>query len=147
MKKTALALSLFLSAAGIYAQTVQSIPYRAVLLATNEPTPVVDSKAKGIATIWLHLIRDSSGKVTSGTIDFIANYQFTIPETVILAHIHRGPAGDAGAVVIPDTLPRFDEPTGVGGLPNRRVAVSDTDGTSTEPDTGTRILADPCHVY
>src|SRR5258706_5677550 len=147
MKKTALALSLFLSAAGIYAQTVQSIPYKAVLLATNDPTPVVDSNAKGIAPIWLHLILDSSGKVTSGTIDFIANYQFTIPETVILAHIHKGPAGVAGPVVIPDPFTRFDEPTGVGGLPNRQAAFSVTDATSTALDTVNGILADPSQFY
>ena len=61
MKKVTLALSLLVSAAALSAQTVESIPYRAVLLATNEPTPIVDATGKGIATIWLHLIRDATG--------------------------------------------------------------------------------------
>jgi hypothetical protein len=120
MKRITLLLSGFVFAAALHAQTVESIPYRAVLLATNEPTPIVDATARGIATIWLHLIRDATGKVTSGTVDFNANFQFAIAETVTLAHIHRGLAGIAGPVVIGVPFTRFDQPSGAGSLPVRQ---------------------------
>jgi uncharacterized protein (TIGR03437 family) len=147
MKRITLLLSGFVFAAALHAQTVESIPYRAVLLATNEPTPVVDATAKGIATIWLHLIRDAAGKVASGTIDFNANFQFAIAETVTLAHIHKGPAGVAGGVVIPVPFTRFDQATGAGSLPVRQVAFSTADANSLVIDSVNGILADPSAFY
>jgi len=104
-------------------------------------------RQKGLQTVWLHLLRDASGKVTSGTIDFIANFQFAIPETVTLAHIHKNPAGVAGAVVIPIPFTRFDQPSGAGSLPTRQVAFSATDANSLVMDSINGILADPSGFY
>src|SRR5260370_19833422 len=143
MNKTVLSLPIFLLAAGLQAQTVETIPYRAVLLATNEPTPVVDSNAKGKATVWLHLIRDASGKVIQGCVEFVASYQFSGPETITLAHMPKGPAGVSGPVVIGDPIARFDDSTGVGALTTKQVPFATTDSTTTVLDTVNGILADP----
>src|SRR5260370_583274 len=143
MNKTVLSLPIFLLAAGLQAQTVETIPYRAVLLATNEPTPVVDTNAKGKATVWLHLIRDASGKVIQGCVDFVASYQFSGPETITLAHIHKGPAGVSGSVVIGDPIARFDDATGVGTLTTNQVQFSANDSTTPALATLNSILSAP----
>src|SRR5678815_4518398 len=84
-----LALSLFLGSASLHADTVDTIPFRAVLRAANETTPVADAGATGSVTIWLHVIRDANGVVTSGSMDFSVSYRFTAGATVTaLSLIH-----------------------------------------------------------
>ena len=93
-------------------QTVETIPFRAVLLATNEPSPVVDKTATGAATIWLHVVRDTAGKVTSGSLDFSVSYKFAGSVTLTANHIHKGPAGVAGPIMVPVALTQFTDAKG-----------------------------------
>jgi uncharacterized protein (TIGR03437 family) len=129
------------------ADTVETIPFRAVLAATNETTAVVDAKAIGRVTVWLHVVRDTTGKVTSGSFEFAVSYQFSGPTTLTAMHIHKGPAGVAGAIVVPVTLARTDDPTGVGTLSARQVNFSSADSTTAVIDTANGLLADPSQFY
>ena len=70
------AFGVFAFASALSAQTVETIPFRAVLSARNETTPVVDSTATGAANIFLHVVRDGSGKIVSGSVDFTVSYKF-----------------------------------------------------------------------
>src|SRR5437879_5913541 len=112
--KRLIALCFFLSAMGLRADTADTIPFRAVLRAANETTPVVDAGATGAVTVWLHVIRDASGKITSGSLDFSVSYKFTAGATVTAMHIHKAPAGSPGSIVIPVPLIAFTDATGVG---------------------------------
>src|SRR3954462_4873655 len=76
---------LFIS--GLVAQTVETIPYRAVLLSTNE-VPPGSVAATGAATVWLHLVKDASGKVISGSADANVSYKFPAAVTITAMHIH-----------------------------------------------------------
>ena len=79
--------------------TVESIPFRAVLRPENEVPPVrID--ASGVATVWLRLVRDSSGRIVSGSADFEVRYRFPAAQTFTGLHIHRDPAGANGPVTI-----------------------------------------------
>jgi len=75
------------------------------MLPGNVVPPVTDVNASGTATIAAHVVRDSSGAVISGSVDFSVSYNFPAETTVIGMHIHPGAAGAAlppgsGAVTI-----------------------------------------------
>ena len=88
-----------LTAGATFAQRAETIPFRAILLTTNE-VPAVPLTASGAATVWVHVVRDAQGRVTSASTDF--NVSFTLPaeNRVVGLHIHRGVAGENGPVLI-----------------------------------------------
>jgi uncharacterized protein (TIGR03437 family) len=92
-------ICLFLSAAALCAQTADIAFFRAVLAPSNE-VPAVSLDAKGVGDVVVHMVRDGSGNIVSGSVDFIAHATF--PADVVLTgmHIHSGPAGVAGPVLI-----------------------------------------------
>jgi uncharacterized protein (TIGR03437 family) len=91
--------------APLFAQSVQSIPFRSVLLPSNEvPAATADTSATGSATVWIHVVKDSSGNIASGSVDFDADYNFGVPVTITGMHIHEGAAGTAGTVVVSSGL-------------------------------------------
>jgi uncharacterized protein (TIGR03437 family) len=102
---------LLLTACAAIAQTAESIPFRAVLLPSNE-VPAVPLNGSGAATVWLHVVRDAQGRVISASTDF--NVGFTLPaaNNVVGLHIHRGAAGENGPVLI-DSGIRAAEPVAV----------------------------------
>ena len=140
-------LGFFLSAVCLRADTAETIPFRAVLRASNETTAVADAGATGAVTVWLHVVRDSSGAIASGSLDFSVNYKFTKAVTVTAMHIHKAPAGAAGGIVIPVPLTRFDDSTGVGSIPARQVQFSNADTATTALDAVNGMLADPGQYY
>ncbi len=148
MRKTLLVLTLVLGGP-LFAQTVQSIPFRAVLLPSNEvPAATADTTATGSGTVWLHIIKDSSGNITSGSVDFSADYNFGVAVTITGMHIHQGAASVAGPVVIS---------SGLGGTDTVAVAAPGTGsifeqtpfgGASAVPvATVQGILANPAGYY
>jgi uncharacterized protein (TIGR03437 family) len=145
MKRTAFVGALFICAAALSAQSIETIPFRAVLSAKNETTAVVDSNAQGAVTVWLHVVRDSSGKVASGSLDFSASYKFSGAATLTAMHIHKAAAGVAGAIVIPVPLTRFDDAGGAGAIPVKQVQFASTDATMMDAVNG--MLADPSGYY
>jgi uncharacterized protein (TIGR03437 family) len=104
---------LALCAAGAGAQTVETIPFRVLLSSTNE-IPAVNLNTSGTVTLLAHVVRDASGQVISGSVDFNVRYQFPGEVTVTAMHIHRGAANTNGLVVIDSGLQRFTSSTGEG---------------------------------
>jgi uncharacterized protein (TIGR03437 family) len=103
MKKT-----MFLSCAGLLlacasgamADTAQTIPFLTQLLPANETPPISDTST-GNVIVWVHVIRDNGGNITSGSVDFDVSTKFSSAVTVTGLHIHNAPAGVAGQIVIP----------------------------------------------
>jgi uncharacterized protein (TIGR03437 family) len=92
-------LLLLLCAGIIYSQTAETIPFRAVLLPTNE-VPVANIDASGAATVLVHIVRDQAGQVVSGSVDFLVTHTFPGATNFTGLHIHRGEAGANGPVTI-----------------------------------------------
>src|SRR5215203_2775173 len=105
-------------AATLAAQTAETIPFRAVMLPSNE-VPAININASGAATIWLHVVRDAQGKVVSASTDFNVTHTFPGEVQITGLHIHSGAAGTNGPVLI-DSGIRGAEPvvssTGRGTL-------------------------------
>jgi uncharacterized protein (TIGR03437 family) len=105
MKNTILTLcvALLLSASGLMADTAQSYPFLVLMKATNE-VPTINDTSIGNALIWVHVVRDSGGNITTGSVDFNVNCKFSGAVTAVAMHIHHGDPTVAGPVVIPTDL-------------------------------------------
>jgi uncharacterized protein (TIGR03437 family) len=139
-------LPALLFASGLMAQTVETIPFRAVALSSNETPPISDG-ASGSATIFLHVVRDGTGAIVSGSVDFNVKYKFAGAVSVTAFHIHKAPAGVAGNVVINPQQPRFDDPTGVGALSKQAQINPANPDYAVALDALNGILADPSQFY
>src|SRR5436305_1834876 len=85
----------FLCATGLMAQSAETIPFLTLMQPGNE-TPAITDTSSGNVIIWVHVIRDVNGNVTSGSVDFDVNTKFSGAVTVTGLHIHNGAAGVAG---------------------------------------------------
>lgn len=92
------ALSVFCVAV-VAAQTAETIPLRAVLLPANEVPPVTDLNAAGDAMVLVHVVKDTTGEITSGSVEFQVSFSFPGAVTLTGLHIHNGPAGTNAGVV------------------------------------------------
>ncbi|MBI5083922.1 MAG: CHRD domain-containing protein [Acidobacteria bacterium] len=113
--KTVLLLALA-ATLSVSAQSVETIPFRVNLSSLNESPAIGGTPSTGTATVLAHLVRDASGQIISGSVDFKVNYSLTAPAVNITAmHIHRGAAGVNGGVVIDSGLagPIADASSGV----------------------------------
>jgi uncharacterized protein (TIGR03437 family) len=89
---------LFCSAA-LCAQTAETAFFRGVMLPDNE-VPPTGQDARGVADILAHVVRDQSGQIISGTVDFLVRVNFATDVTATGLHIHNGAAGVNAGVVI-----------------------------------------------
>ena len=94
-----LPLCLLLSSASLLAQTAETKFFRAVMLPSNE-VPAVNANVKGMGDLIAHVVRDGSGQIVSGTVDFIVHSNFDVERTATGLHIHSGGPTVAGPVVI-----------------------------------------------
>lgn len=97
MRKLSVCLLLF--TASLLAQTADVAYFRAVMLPSNE-VPATTINAKGMADMVAHVVRDSSGQIVSGTVDFLVRVTLPTDNTATGLHIHNGPAGVSAGVVI-----------------------------------------------
>ena len=103
---------------GAVAQTVESIPFRALLSPRNVVPPVA-LQASGIATIWLRAVRDAGGTVASASLDLSVSYQFPGSVTITGLKFYRGAPGTVGELVLDTGLTSTTDPSGRAGLYQR----------------------------
>jgi len=84
----------------VLADTAQTVSLLTTLLPSNE-TPPTTVNATGNALILVHVIRDSSGNITSGSVEFNVSAQFPAAINITGLHIHKGPLGQSGPILIP----------------------------------------------
>src|SRR5438046_2085459 len=97
MKK--ITICAFLSSIPLLAQTADIGYFRAVMLPSKE-VPVVTANVSGVADILAHVVRDNTGQITSGTVQFLVRVNFAADNMATGLHIHSGGPADAGPVVI-----------------------------------------------
>src|SRR5438045_9277791 len=94
-----LAATLIICASALFADSVETVYFRGKMSPDNE-TPAVLIKGSAAATLIAHIVRDSSGKIVSGSVDFNIDYIFPGAVTLTGLHIHNGAAGVAGPITI-----------------------------------------------
>ena len=106
---------------GAIAQTVESIPFRALLTPRNV-VPAVALQASGVATVWLRIVRDATGTVASASLDVSVSYQFPGSVTVTGLKFYRGVTGTAGELALDTGFTPTTDPGGRAGL-HQRLAI------------------------
>jgi hypothetical protein len=152
MKRLTLALALLAFGLGVSAcddnpsepSSSSATRFAAVLLPANEVPPITGAQAggSGDATITLNLNRDSYGDVTSATFDFSVTVAgFPAGTSLTDAHIHGGPAGVNGGILVNVGLPagQVSFPTGGGSFTRNGITVT--------VDQANAILANPSNFY
>src|SRR5258708_4391130 len=104
-----IAVCAFLFSAASFAQTADVAYFRAVMLPANE-VPVVNANVSGVADLIAHVVRDSTGQITSGTVQFLVRVNFAADNTATGLHIHSGGPTVAGPVVIGTALSDNPQP-------------------------------------
>jgi len=94
-----LTLYLFLLPAALLAQTAETAWFRVVMLPANEVPPVA-SATRGTADLLVSVVRDSSGQIVSGSVDFLVKVTFAAATTATGLDIYSGPSGQRGSAVI-----------------------------------------------
>jgi uncharacterized protein (TIGR03437 family) len=109
MKKTLACCGLLLlSAFGLSAQSAETIPFLTLMEAGNE-VPALTDGSNGPVIVWLHVIRDAQGNITSGSVDFDISTRFSGAVTVTGLHIHAAAAGVNGSIVVPTDVNNSDK--------------------------------------
>ncbi|MBI4445829.1 MAG: CHRD domain-containing protein [Acidobacteria bacterium] len=140
-------LSVFFSCAAAAGARMDTLVFQAALSPSNEVPPVPGLGATGAATITIFVNRNEAGAPTSATVDFDVSFSgFPASTNLVGLHIHNGPAGIAGPVVIGTDLSgsrRVITATGTGTI-SRRVVVGATNATAFRALRG--VLNQP-HLY
>ncbi len=121
----------------------EAITFIAALSPTSEVPPVTGPEAagSGTATITLRVDRDGND-IDSASADFqIALGNFPAGMSLTGAHVHRGPAGENGDIVVNTGLTpgEVQLTTGAGAFSKTSVTVS--------PALAQQILANPAQFY
>jgi uncharacterized protein (TIGR03437 family) len=139
-------VGLFVFAASLFAQTAETIPFRAIMLPSNE-VPAIAINASGAATIWLHVVRDAQGNVTSASTDFNVSFQFPADVKVTGLHIHKGKAGENGPVTIDSTIKSTDPVSTTNGRGTVNLQGQTPATNAAGLDTVNGMLTDPSGFY
>jgi hypothetical protein len=111
--------------------------------AETPPVTNAESSGKGTAVITVNTVKDASGNVSSGTMDFSVSMSgFPNGTTAILAHIHPGAPGVSGSPLVNTGL----TPGSGIAMPNGSGTFSVT-GIAVTVDNLNQILASPQNYY
>lgn len=103
MRMRKLALASLLSTAALLGQSAETLIFVGDMRGANE-VPAVATTSYASAVMFAHVVKDATGKVVSGTVDFNITAQFSDAFTVTGLHIHDGAAGVNGPVRIDSGL-------------------------------------------
>lgn len=152
MKRLALATAMLaIGAAGCGSNNTPTTPTNAPTIFTvqlspaNEVPPITnaDSTGKGTVVITVNTVKDSTGAVTSGTIDFNVTLSgFPAGSTAIMSHIHNGPVGVPAGVFVDTGL----SPGTAVAMPSGSATYS-FNAIAPGVDKINQILANPAGFY
>lgn len=145
MKKILLLSALAMSGVTAYADTLETVFFRADMTTANEVPAVTGANVAARAIITAHIRRNDAGTIVSGLVDFDVDYNFVDNEgTFTGLHIHDGVAGANGGVTINTGLANADgiPASGTGNILRQASATS-----TAALATLNSMLVDPSRHY
>ncbi len=140
----ALALVVVSATAGCANLANDTYVFRALMTPENEVPPIAGLNASGTAIVFVHVVRDNRGNVTSGTVDFRVDFRgFPADVEFTGLHIHPGPAGVNGPVTISSGV--SGGITGASGTISRQTFVASSATAAFNSLTG--LLSAPDQYY
>jgi hypothetical protein len=91
---------ILLAAPHVFSSSQDTIVFNTRMLPDNEVPSIAAAGNSANATITVHVTRDEKANVNAATVTFDINYTITSALTFTGLHIHNGPAGQNGPVVI-----------------------------------------------
>lgn len=79
--------------------TLQTVPFVVSLSSANVTPPLTGVTATGSGVIYLHVVKDITGQIVAGTVDFSANYSLPTGAVPTGFTLNSGAAGSNGGVV------------------------------------------------
>ncbi len=142
-----LALLCLLAASYAYADTQDTVVFRARMLPDNEVPPVSAPGNSASAAITVHVTRDDKGNVNAATVTFDVDYTVTSAQTFNGLHLHNAPTGTNGPVVIDSGITTGSTVSAAAGTGHitRVVNYASTDTSGIKYVTG--LLATPENYY
>ena len=144
MRKFALTFLFFAGAA--LADTTEIAFFRGIMSPANE-VPAANFQGGGSATCIAYITRDSSGKIISGSVDFIVGVFIGAPTGLTGLHIHKGAAGVNGPITIPTDLGTGGAAPAQAGLNLISKQAHAQPGDQAALDTLNGLLDDPTQYY
>jgi hypothetical protein len=144
MRKLALMFLIF--ACVTLADTTEIAFFRGVLSPANE-VPAANFPGGGTATCITYITRDSSGKIISGSVDFIVGVFAGAPTGLTGLHIHKGAAGANGPITIATDLGRGGATPAQPGINLISKQANAVPGDQAALDTLNDLLQDPTQYY
>jgi hypothetical protein len=125
-----------------FAHTADTIAVQALKTTAAETTAPSGEQGSGDAIFLVHVIRDDSGKVTSGIVDFTVNINIATATNIVAVQVASGAAGQTGTAVISTDLSASNPFVHSGGTATIQKQVAVSDGALL-----TNILAGPDQFY
>jgi uncharacterized protein (TIGR03437 family) len=144
MRKSALTFLCFACTA--LADTTEIAFFRGILSPANE-VPAANFQGGGSATCITYITRDSSGKIISGSVDFIVGIFIGAPTGLTGMHIHKGAAGVNGPITIGTDLGTGGATPAQAGLNLISKQANVLPGSQAGLDTLNDLLQDPSQYY
>ncbi len=145
MKRVLLLSALAMFGGLAYADTLETVFFRADMTTANEVPAITGVNASARAIISAHIRRNDAGAIVSGLVDFDVDYNFVDNEgTFTGLHIHDGLAGANGGVTINTGLATADgiAASGTGNILRQAPATS-----AAALATLNSMLVDPSRHY
>ncbi len=114
-----------------------------VMSSANETSPVSPA-ASGASWLTVVVDRDANGAITGGTVTFDVDCSLGGPATVVAMHIHRGPAGVNGPVVIGSGIGPISSPSGNGNITSTAQVSA---GNAAALNALSGLIANPADYY
>jgi uncharacterized protein (TIGR03437 family) len=128
------------------AQSTESAVFRAVLLPGNE-VPAVNSANRGVADVIASVVRDPSGQIVSGTVDFLVRATVGAAVTSTGLDLHAGAAGQNGAVAISTGITASNSRTILSGGDTIHIAAAVTGSDAAALAALRGLFQDPSKFY
>src|SRR5438105_2746958 len=131
----------------VFGDSQDTVVFRTRMLPDNEVPPIAAPGNSASATITVHVTRDDKANVNAATVTFDIDYQITSNLTFTGLHIHNGPAGQNGPVVIDTGISGTNSVAAAigSGKITRVVNYASTDTNGIKFVTG--LLATPENYY
>jgi len=130
------AVAAVLLIASVRAETYTST---VTLSPANEVPPIAGLNASGTTLLTINVVRDPTGAIVTGSVNFLTNFTFPGSVTITGHHIHEQVAGVNGSIVI---NPAFSSTTFASGTGMVSISV-----TGVNPAVLGRLLANPAGFY
>jgi uncharacterized protein (TIGR03437 family) len=124
----------------------ETMIFRSVLSPGNE-VPATSIQASGTADVIAHVIRDGTGQITSGTIDFLVRPTFAAATTVTGVNLHNASSGQNAPVAISSGIAMSNPRTVKAGGDNFRIAAQIRGDTATTLATLRDLVQNPAQYY